>query len=443
MATLDSNATSCARISSPTSTRTAKRHLPNNGLPLRNRDGTAGTRPNSIGRPPVTWATRLHVRPPSGDIESTGRERRQAGPPDGRGGTRPIQDALYRRTWPRPDARPSHPPGLTGSARSLPRRVGPPEAPAAARADGRIGDQLLLLEHPAVLTLGRQADEPRTCSRPPASSRPAGSRSSASSAGGEVTYHGPGQLVAYPIIRLGGPRAPAPPVRARARGRDDRDVRRRWASSRPPRRAPGCWVDRDGRDAARKIGALGIRVERGVSYHGIALNVDVDLDDFDLIDPCGMPGLVSTSIAAEPGRHEEPPSTEAVAAPPPRSRPRSPPPSGRRRRRGHGRPDAERAALERPRRAGGLTHGPGSMGAGLFELRKDAITGWWVATIVDRTFDSRAVRPRRGPVYDRGDCQNCRLPEGTASGSGCSRTSRSTSSVPRTRPASSTARSPR
>ena len=63
----------------------------------------------------------------------------------------------------------------------------------------------------------------------------------------------------------------------------------------------------------RKIGALGLRVERGVTYHGIALNVNVALADFDLIDPCGMPGLASASIASESGRRDEPPGTEAVA----------------------------------------------------------------------------------------------------------------------------------
>jgi lipoate-protein ligase B len=75
---------------------------------------------------------------------------------------------------------------------------------------------------------------------------------------------------------------------------------------------PGCWVDPDGL-RPRKIGALGIRIERGVSYHGIALNVAPDLDDFLLIDACGMPGVASTSIAAEAGRPDEPPSTGAVA----------------------------------------------------------------------------------------------------------------------------------
>ena len=75
---------------------------------------------------------------------------------------------------------------------------------------------------------------------------------------------------------------------------------------------PGCWIAGDARRPPRKIGALGIRIERGVSYHGIALNVDPDLRDFELIDPCGMPGLVSTSIADELGRTAEAPSTAAV-----------------------------------------------------------------------------------------------------------------------------------
>jgi lipoyl(octanoyl) transferase len=64
---------------------------------------------------------------------------------------------------------------------------------------------------------------------------------------------------------------------------------------------PGCWCDPEA-GTPRKIGALGIRVERGVTYHGIALNVDPDLADFRLIDACGMPGVESTSIARELGR---------------------------------------------------------------------------------------------------------------------------------------------
>src|SRR5512132_304822 len=63
---------------------------------------------------------------------------------------------------------------------------------------------------------------------------------------------------------------------------------------------PGCWCDPAGAEP-RKIGALGLRVERGVSYHGIALNVPTDAADFGLINPCGIPGLFSTSIAIERG----------------------------------------------------------------------------------------------------------------------------------------------
>jgi lipoyl(octanoyl) transferase len=74
---------------------------------------------------------------------------------------------------------------------------------------------------------------------------------------------------------------------------------------------PGCWCEPDGA-VPRKIGALGLRVERGVSYHGIALNVTTALADFDLIDPCGVAGLVSTSIAAERGRSPDPSSTDSV-----------------------------------------------------------------------------------------------------------------------------------
>ena len=74
---------------------------------------------------------------------------------------------------------------------------------------------------------------------------------------------------------------------------------------------PGCWCDPDG-PAPRKIGALGLRIERGVSYHGIALNISVDLTDFELIDPCGMPGVISTSIAQERGDDDMLPSTAAV-----------------------------------------------------------------------------------------------------------------------------------
>ncbi len=182
---------------------------------------------------------------------------------------------------------------------------------AAARADDRIGDQLLLLEHPAVLTLGRQADDAHVLA-PPALLEARGIEVLRVERGGEVTYHGPGQLVAYPIIRLADRQLLLRPyVRALEAALADTCAAFGVAAGRRDGH-PGCWVDPDG-PAPRKIGALGIRVERGVAYHGIALNVDVDLADFALIDPCGMPGLTSASIAAEVGRREEQPSTARVA----------------------------------------------------------------------------------------------------------------------------------
>jgi len=182
---------------------------------------------------------------------------------------------------------------------------------AGARARDEIEDQLLLLEHPAVLTLGRQADDAHVLA-PPAMLEARGIELLRVERGGEVTYHGPGQLVAYPIVKLAARelllrpfvRALEASLVATCAGfgvtADRRDGH------------PGCWINPEG-PLPRKIGALGIRVEKGVSYHGIALNVSVDLADFGLIDPCGMPGLASTSIYAEAGRRAEPPSTDSVA----------------------------------------------------------------------------------------------------------------------------------
>ena len=182
---------------------------------------------------------------------------------------------------------------------------------AAARADGRIGDQLLLLEHPAVLTLGRHADE-RHVRATPDELEKRGIEVLRVERGGEVTYHGPGQLVAYPILALSRRGLLLRPlVRALEAAMVQTCATFDVAAGRRDGH-PGCWCDPDGA-APRKIGALGIRVERGVTYHGVALNVDPDLADFGLIDPCGMPGVTSTSIAAELGRPNEEPSTGRVA----------------------------------------------------------------------------------------------------------------------------------
>jgi lipoyl(octanoyl) transferase len=181
------------------------------------------------------------------------------------------------------------------------------------RAAGEIEDQLLLLEHDAVLTLGRQADESHVlASRRELRRR--GIELIRVERGGEVTYHGPGQLVAYPIIRLADRGILVRPLVAALEAAMIATSAELGVETFRRDGHPGCWVEGEpdrGRPH-RKIGALGLRIERGVSYHGIALNIDVDLRDFELIDACGMPGVVSTSIAEELGRTAEPPSTAAV-----------------------------------------------------------------------------------------------------------------------------------
>lgn len=181
-----------------------------------------------------------------------------------------------------------------------------------ARAAGTIGDTLLLLEHPRVLTLGRQSD---------ATHVRAGSDELRRreidlirvERGGEVTYHGPGQLVAYPIVHLSRRGVLLRPF-VRALEASMADSAAAYGIAAGHRDGyPGCWCDAAS-DRPRKLGALGLRVERGVTYHGIALNVTTQLSDFELIDPCGMPEIEVTSIAREAGwtRVDSVPSTASV-----------------------------------------------------------------------------------------------------------------------------------
>ena len=181
---------------------------------------------------------------------------------------------------------------------------------AAGRADDRIPDQLILLEHPAVLTLGRNADPAHVLAHPETLAA-RGIAIEHVERGGEVTYHGPGQLVAYPIIALS---RRGLMIRPLVRSLEAALIATCAAHGVTADRRdghPGCWCAADAPDP-RKIGALGLRVERGVTYHGIALNVTVDLADFALIDPCGMPGVTSTSIAAELGDPSAIPTTASV-----------------------------------------------------------------------------------------------------------------------------------
>ena len=169
---------------------------------------------------------------------------------------------------------------------------------AERRRQGRAGDAVLLLEHPHVITLGRRGrmDDVRL---------DAGALARAGIAvrevdrGGEVTYHGPGQLVGYPIMDIRPLGGPARYVRAL-----EAALIESLASFGVPgqRREgmPGVWAG-EAADA-RKIAAIGVRVSRGVSSHGFALNVSTDLAYFDHIVACGVPDLPMTSLERELGR---------------------------------------------------------------------------------------------------------------------------------------------
>jgi lipoyl synthase len=162
-------------------------------------------------------------------------------------------------------------------------------------------DHLLLLEHPHVYTLGKRADM-RHVLVPPAD---VGAELVRSDRGGDVTYHGPGQLVGYPIVSL-------PAKRAERYGMADtvayvRSVEQLLIDTLTDlgvpnvgrlREYPGVWVDPDGADP-RKIAAIGVRLTRGRSMHGFALNVAPDMRYWGYIVPCGIPDKRVTSLADE------------------------------------------------------------------------------------------------------------------------------------------------
>jgi lipoyl(octanoyl) transferase len=174
-----------------------------------------------------------------------------------------------------------------------------------ARKQNLIGDTLLLLEHPAVLTLGRNSRRENVL----ASDELLATRNvelHEINRGGDVTYHGPGQLVGYPIV----------------------DLRGEWPGKKGPHLGPvdfmrmleevlirvcfdfgimaqriagrtGVWTVAGGSIQEKKIAALGIHVSQGVTSHGFALNVTTDLRDFDLIVPCGISDRTVTSLELE------------------------------------------------------------------------------------------------------------------------------------------------
>jgi lipoyl(octanoyl) transferase len=175
------------------------------------------------------------------------------------------------------------------------------ESLVAAVAAGESAEHLLLLEHPPVYTLGRGADAADLRGAPERLGVPV----FRIGRGGGATFHGPGQLVAYPIVRL------------RAAGRDvHRYVRGLEAAliatcahfgveAVAPEGQTGIWV------GERKLGSIGIGVRRGVAYHGIALNVRTDLSYFAHIVPCRMSGLAVTNLVEQ---RDDVPSVSAVGA---------------------------------------------------------------------------------------------------------------------------------
>ena len=142
--------------------------------------------------------------------------------------------------------------------------------------DRATADELWLLEHPPVYTLGQGAAPVRVANGIPVI---------AADRGGEITYHGPGQVVLYTLVDLG-----RRGIKVREFVRLLEQVVIDLIGGRAVRRpgAPGVYVD------GAKVAALGIRVMRGRAYHGLALNVDMDLTPFSAIDPCGYPGLAVT-----------------------------------------------------------------------------------------------------------------------------------------------------
>jgi lipoyl(octanoyl) transferase len=167
----------------------------------------------------------------------------------------------------------------------------------AARVDGTGPDTLLLLEHPSVYTAGRRT-EPHE--------RPFdGTPVIDVDRGGKITWHGPGQLVGYPIVALPDPVDVVAHVRRLEAALIDVCDALGVATGRVEGRS-GVWVAADPPGGAgrpeRKIAAIGVRVARGVTMHGFALNCDPDLGAFGAIVPCGIVDAGVTSLSAELGR---------------------------------------------------------------------------------------------------------------------------------------------
>jgi lipoate-protein ligase B len=158
-------------------------------------------------------------------------------------------------------------------------------------------DLLLLVEHEPVITLGR-GTRPTSLPLAPAELERRGVEVAEVERGGDVTYHGPGQLVGYPILDL---REHREDLHWYLRQLEAALIAALGALDVAAERNPGLtgvWT------SGRKIASLGIHVKQWVTFHGFALNVSTDLRGFDLIVPCGIEGVTMTSVAAELGRRD-------------------------------------------------------------------------------------------------------------------------------------------
>jgi lipoyl(octanoyl) transferase len=163
----------------------------------------------------------------------------------------------------------------------------------AARVDGATTDTVLLLEHPSVYTAGKRT-------RP--EERPSdGTPVVDVDRGGKITWHGPGQLVGYPILRLAEPIDVLAYVRCLEAVLMDVCAELGLDTIRVAGRT-GVWVPGALNAPERKVAAIGVRVARGVTLHGFALNCDPDLTAYDTIIPCGITDAGVTSLSAELGR---------------------------------------------------------------------------------------------------------------------------------------------
>jgi lipoyl(octanoyl) transferase len=165
------------------------------------------------------------------------------------------------------------------------------------RRGGRVPDLLLLLEHPHVITLGARLDAARShLVATPQLLAARGVEVHEAGRGGDITYHGPGQLVCYPIMDLRPDRCD---VHKYVRDLEEVMIRAAGDFGLKARRIEGlsgAWLGTD------KLGAVGVRISRWITSHGIAFNVTTDLDFFDLIVPCGIASGGVTSLARASGR---------------------------------------------------------------------------------------------------------------------------------------------